>query len=94
MYFPSTVRVVPRERIKMFIGERSIQSVIERHSRNKLKLYSGYLQADAYSGFDVLCREGRIIEVAYLAHCRRNYLKLPRRRRCNVVASQLPQQFQ
>ncbi|HXW60298.1 MAG TPA: IS66 family transposase, partial [Myxococcota bacterium] len=38
-----------------------------------LKDFSGYLQADAYPGYDVLYEDGRIIEVGCWAHCRRKF---------------------
>jgi len=33
--------------------------------------FAGYLQADAFSGYDQIYSRGRVIEVACLAHCRR-----------------------
>jgi len=36
-----------------------------------LEDFSGYLQADAFSGYDQVYSRGRVIEVACLAHCRR-----------------------
>jgi transposase len=36
-----------------------------------LEDFSGYLQADAFSGYDQVYARGRVIEVACLAHCRR-----------------------
>jgi transposase len=38
-----------------------------------LKDYEGYLQADAYPGYDKLYHSGKIIEVACLAHARRKF---------------------
>ncbi len=38
-----------------------------------LKGFTGYLQADAYPGYDVLYEDGHIIEVACWAHCRRKF---------------------
>lgn len=35
--------------------------------------YAGYLQADAYSGYDQLCDHGNVIEVACWAHARRKF---------------------
>ena len=46
------------------------------HPVRFLKDYRGYLQADAYSGYDVLYRTGRIIEVGCLAHCRRKFFEI------------------
>ena len=39
-----------------------------KHPIRFLKDYQGYLQADAYSGYDALYRDGRIIEVGCFAH--------------------------
>jgi len=41
-----------------------------------LKGYVGYLQADAYSGYDVLYKSGLIIEVGCWAHCRRKFFEI------------------
>ncbi len=41
-----------------------------------LKGYQGYLQVDAYSGYDALFKTGRIIEVACWAHARRKYFEV------------------
>jgi hypothetical protein len=36
-----------------------------------LENFTGYLQADAFSGYDQVYSKGRVIEVACMAHCRR-----------------------
>ena len=36
-----------------------------------LEHYTGYLQADAFSGYDHVYSSGKVIEVACMAHCRR-----------------------
>lgn len=36
-----------------------------------LKDFTGYLQADAFSGYDQVYSRGRVVEVACMAHCRR-----------------------
>lgn len=41
-----------------------------------LKDYAGYLQADAYPGYDKLYFDGRIIEVACMAHARRKFFEI------------------
>jgi len=46
------------------------------HPIEFLKHYEGYLQADAYSGYDALYRTGRIIEVGCWAHSRRKYFEI------------------
>ena len=38
-----------------------------------LKGFRGYLQADAYPGYDILFKEGHVIEVACWAHARRRF---------------------
>ena len=38
-----------------------------------LATYQGYLQADAYPGYDKIYRDGKIIEVACFAHARRKF---------------------
>jgi hypothetical protein len=43
---------------------------------NFLKNYKGFLQADAYSGYDVLFPNGSIIEVACWAHARRKFFEV------------------
>jgi transposase len=40
-----------------------------------LAAFSGYLQADAYTGYDALYRSGRITEVACWAHSRRRFVE-------------------
>ena len=46
------------------------------HVQRMLSGYSGYLQADAYSGFDALYRSGRIVEVGCWAHARRKFFDI------------------
>lgn len=41
-----------------------------------LKGYKGYLQADAYAGYDILYKSGEIIEVACMAHARRKFMDI------------------
>ncbi|MBM3769602.1 MAG: transposase, partial [Acidobacteria bacterium] len=36
-----------------------------------LEGYTGYLQADAFSGYDQVYSKGSVIKVACMAHCRR-----------------------
>ncbi len=43
--------------------------------RSFLGDYRGYLQADAYSGYEVLFTTGRIVEVGCWAHARRRFFK-------------------
>ena len=46
------------------------------HVRRMLGTYRGYLQADAYAGFDALYRDGSILEVGCWAHCRRKFFEI------------------
>jgi hypothetical protein len=39
-----------------------------------LATFTGYLQADAYTGYDALYRTGRIVEVVCWAHARRRFV--------------------
>lgn len=45
-------------------------------SQKFLKGYQGYLQADAYPGYDVLYKTGKIIEVGCWAHARRKFIDI------------------
>ena len=44
---------------------------------NWLREYRGYLQADAYGGYDGIYSGGQVIEVACWAHARRKFFDLP-----------------
>ena len=46
------------------------------HVQRMLTAYRGYLQADAYGGFDALYKDGRILEVACWAHARRKFFEI------------------
>jgi transposase len=46
------------------------------HPSRFLKQYSGYLQVDAYSGYEALIGTGQVIEVGCLAHCRRKFVEI------------------
>ena len=46
-----------------------------KHTRAFLANFAGYLQADAYSGFDKLYADGSIVEVACWAHTRRKFFE-------------------
>jgi transposase len=46
------------------------------HPAGFLRGWSGYLQADAYSGYDGLFESGKIIEVGCLAHARRRFFEV------------------
>lgn len=46
------------------------------HPAAFLEGWSGYLQVDAYSGYDALFAQGKIIEVGCLAHARRYFFEI------------------
>lgn len=46
------------------------------HPSRFLKNYSGYLQVDAYSGYEAIFKTGRVIEVGCLAHSRRRFFEI------------------
>lgn len=46
------------------------------HVSRMLRDYSGYLQADAYAGFNALYAGGRILEVGCWAHARRKFFEI------------------
>jgi transposase len=46
------------------------------HVQRMLKDYAGYLQADAYAGFNALFDTGRILEVGCWAHARRKFFEI------------------
>jgi transposase len=49
-----------------------------KHPKGKLEGYCGYLQADAYAGYDQVFAGGQIIEVACWAHARRKFFEIAR----------------
>ncbi len=49
-----------------------------QHPKAKLEGYSGYLQADAYAGYDQIFAEGKVKEVACWAHARRKFFDIAR----------------
>lgn len=53
-----------------------------------LQDYRGYLQADAYSGYDALYRTGRIIEVGCFAHCRRKFFEVAKTQKTPGLAAE------
>jgi transposase len=59
------------------------------HPKSMLKSFRGYLQADAYSGYDDLYRTGRIVEVACWGHARRKIFDLHENRPTAVTTELL-----
>lgn len=58
------------------------------HPMRFLKAYEGYLQADAYSGFDAVYAAGRIVEVGCWAHCRRKFFDIAKNQAAPGLAAQ------
>lgn len=71
-------------RLWVYVGgaEHHPPCVIYRYTKTRsgkepqtfLASYQGYLQADAYAGYDGLFKENKIIEVACFAHARRKFI--------------------
>src|SRR5450631_410566 len=59
------------------------------HPKSMLKDFRGYLQADAYPGYDDLYRTGRIVEVACWGHARRKIFDLHENRPTAVTTELL-----
>lgn len=68
-------------RFWVYVGDRNHPQVLYDYTPNRcregplkfLEDYRGYLQADAYPGYDALYRSGDVIEVGCMAHCRRKF---------------------
>ncbi|CAJ4319737.1 hypothetical transposase [Burkholderia pseudomallei] len=58
------------------------------HPLAYLRDFTGYLQADAYSGHDALYRGGRIVEVGCWAHCRRRFFEIAKTQKTPGLAAQ------
>ncbi len=60
------------------IGRRVVYDATPTHERvgpeRFLERFRGYLQADAYTGYDALYRTGRMVEVGCWAHTRRRFV--------------------
>ncbi len=59
-----------------------------KHPIKFLKDYQGYLQADAFSGYDALYRTGRIIEVGCWEHCRRKFFEIAKTQKTPGLAAE------
>ena len=59
-----------------------------KHPVRFLRDYHGYLQADAYSGYDAVYRAGRIIEVGCFAHCRRKFFEVAKTQKTPSLAAE------
>jgi len=58
------------------------------HPIKFLKDYQGYLQADAYSGYDALYSTGRIIEIGCWAHARRKWFEIAKTQKTPGLAAE------
>jgi transposase len=63
------------------------------HAAKFLEGWRGYLQADAYSGYDRNFSGGRIIEVGCMAHARRRYFDIAKNARTPGFAHAIVQQM-
>lgn len=59
-----------------------------KHPIRFLQDYQGYLQADAYSGYDALYATGRITEVGCFAHCRRKFFEIAKTQQTPGLAAE------
>jgi len=57
------------------------------HPSRFLKGYSGYLQVDAYSGYEAIFKTGRVIEVGCLAHSRRRFFEIAKTQKTPGLAA-------
>lgn len=60
------------------LGGRAVFDATRTHERKNVEGflggYKGYLQADAYTGYDALFRDGTVIEIGCWAHARRRFV--------------------
>ncbi len=61
----------PLERQVVFVASRTHE---RRHVTDFLGDYRGFMQADAYNGYDAVYRTGRIVEIGCWAHARRRFV--------------------
>ncbi len=70
-------------RVWVYLGDLAHPYLVYAYSPNReqewpqtfLANYTGYLQADAYSGYDKLFASGKIVEVGCWAHARRKFIE-------------------
>lgn len=58
------------------------------HPLKFLQAYDGYLQADAYSGYEALYQTGRVIEVGCWAHARRKHFEVAKTQKTPGLAAE------
>lgn len=81
------------------LGRQVVFDATPTHERDGpeafLEGFAGYLQADAYTGYDALYRKGPIVEVACWAHGRRRFVEaLPSDARAAVMVSLIQELYQ
>jgi transposase len=59
-----------------------------KHPLRFLAGYSGYLQVDAYSGYEALIKTGRVIEVGCIAHMRRKFFEIAKTQKTPGLAAE------
>jgi hypothetical protein len=67
----------------VYLGDKDHPYTIYKYTQNRsregpaefMKGYRGYLQADAYRGYDGIYADGKILEVACWAHARRKFFE-------------------
>lgn len=57
------------------------------HPTSFLANYEGYLHADAYSGYEAIYADGRVVEVGCWAHCRRKFFDIAKNQKTPGLAS-------
>ena len=68
-------------RLWVYVGDDEHEQIVFDYTRDRTKAgpvaflegYEGYLQADAYAGYDELYADGKVIEVGCMAHARRRF---------------------
>ena len=76
-----TLRQTRKGRLWVYVGDRKHRATVFDYTPTRcregpvafLGSYTGYLQADAFSGYDCLYKDGRIVEVGCMAHARRYF---------------------
>lgn len=58
------------------------------HPITFLGKYEGYLQVDAYSGYDALFKTSQIVEVGCVAHCRRKFFEIAKTQKTPGLAAE------
>jgi transposase len=75
------LRQTRKGRLWVYVGDRQHRATVFHYTPTRcregpaafLGVYSGYMQADAYAGYDALYKAGTILEVGCMAHARRYF---------------------